>query len=50
MSVDTLDDPFVEGLQQLYYTEQQLVEAREELENGSVEDEIKSQYITKPVS
>lgn len=44
MSVDTLEDLFVEGLQQLYYTEQQLVEALEELESGAVEEEIQHAF------
>ena len=44
MSAESLEDLFVEGLKEMYYTEQQLVDALEDLEAGSAEDEIKSAF------
>lgn len=44
MAIDSLEDLFVEGLQEIYYTEQQLTEALEELESGAQEDEIKNAF------
>ncbi len=44
MAIDSLEDLFVEGLQEIYYTEQQLVEALEELESGAQEGQIQSAF------
>ncbi|WP_129113277.1 YciE/YciF ferroxidase family protein [Halegenticoccus tardaugens] len=43
MSV-TMEEFFVEGLRKMYYTEQQLVDALEELEGGSTDDEVKQAF------
>lgn len=40
MCANTLDDLFKEGLKHMYYTEQQLVDALDELESQSSEEEI----------
>lgn len=44
MSADSLEDLFVDGLQKIYYTEQQLEEALEELESGAEDEEIQSAF------
>ncbi|MFC6725568.1 ferritin-like domain-containing protein [Halobium palmae] len=44
MTANSLEDLFVEGLQEMYYTEQQLVDALQELEEGSTEEEIKNAF------
>ncbi|KYH24873.1 hypothetical protein HAPAU_32500 [Halalkalicoccus paucihalophilus] len=44
MSVDSTEDLFVEGLQHIYYTEQRLVDALEELESTSSADELKEGF------
>jgi len=44
MSGETLSDLLEEGLQEMYYTEQQLVDALEDLEEGAVTDEVKEGF------
>jgi ferritin-like metal-binding protein YciE len=44
MSANSIEDLFVEGLQQLYYTEQQLTDALQELESGAQEEEIRNAF------
>ncbi|MDS0294315.1 ferritin-like domain-containing protein [Halogeometricum luteum] len=44
MSADSLEDLFVDGLQKIYYTEQQLEDALEELESGAEDEEIQSAF------
>jgi ferritin-like metal-binding protein YciE len=44
MCADTLNDLFKDGLKHAYYAEQQLVDATEELANGTSEDEIASAF------
>jgi ferritin-like metal-binding protein YciE len=44
MSVDSLNELFVEGLQKIYYTEKKLQDALEELEQSSEDDEVKSAF------
>ncbi|ELZ33463.1 hypothetical protein C474_05265 [Halogeometricum pallidum JCM 14848] len=44
MSANSLEDLFVDGLQKIYYTEQQLEDALEELESGAEDEEIQSAF------
>jgi ferritin-like metal-binding protein YciE len=44
MSADSIEDLLVEGLQEIYYTEQQLTDALEELESGAQEEEIRNAF------
>jgi ferritin-like metal-binding protein YciE len=44
MSVDSLNELFVEGLQKMYYTEKKLQEALEELEQSSEDEQVKSAF------
>lgn len=44
MTADSLEDLFVEGLQKIYYTEKQLVDALEELESGSTNEQVKQAF------
>ena len=44
MCANTLDELFEDGLKHAYYAEQQLVDATEELANGTSEDEIASAF------
>ena len=42
--MDTLNELFAEGLHRIYYTEQQLLDALEELESTTSEEEIQSAF------
>ena len=44
MSADSLEDLFVDGLQKLYYTEKQLLDALEELASGSSDESVKEAF------
>jgi ferritin-like metal-binding protein YciE len=44
MSADSLEDLFVDGLQKIYYTEKQLLDALEELESDSSEERVKEAF------
>jgi ferritin-like metal-binding protein YciE len=44
MSVETTEDLFVEGLQHVYYTEQRLLDALEELERTSSQEELEQGF------
>ncbi len=44
MSVETTEDLFVEGLQHVYYTEQRLLDALEELESTSSQEELEQGF------
>lgn len=44
MAAETLNDLFTTGLKEIYYTEQQLVDALEELEDQSSDDEVKQAF------
>ncbi len=44
MTVDNTEDLLVEGLQHIYYTEQRLLDALEELESSSSEEELQEGF------
>ncbi|ELY70624.1 YciE/YciF ferroxidase family protein [Natrinema versiforme] len=44
MTIDSTEDLFVDGLKHAYYTEQQLVEALDELEQTASSEELKSGF------
>ncbi|RKD98035.1 YciE/YciF ferroxidase family protein [Halopiger aswanensis] len=44
MSIDSTEDLFVSGLKHAYYTEQRLVDALDELESSSSNEELKSGF------
>ncbi|MFC5970945.1 ferritin-like domain-containing protein [Halomarina salina] len=44
MSVNSLDDLFVAGLKEAYYTENQLLDALEELSSGTSDEEISNAF------
>ncbi|WP_336342871.1 YciE/YciF ferroxidase family protein [Halalkalicoccus ordinarius] len=44
MSVDSTEDLLVEGLQHVYYTEQRLLDALEELESTSTQEELQQGF------
>lgn len=44
MSIENTEDLFVEGLQHIYYTEQRLLDALEELESTSSEEELQQGF------
>ena len=44
MTAESLDEMLTEGLQKMYYTEQQLLDALEELESGAVDEEVASAF------
>lgn len=44
MPANSLEDLLVQGLQEIYYTEQQLVDALQELESQSTDDEVKQAF------
>ncbi|MFC4359373.1 ferritin-like domain-containing protein [Halobium salinum] len=44
MSAQSIEDLFVEGLQEMYYTEQQLTDALEDLESSSSSEDAKNAF------
>lgn len=44
MSGESLNDLLQEGLQEMYYTEQRLVDALEDLQEGAVDEEVKEAF------
>lgn len=44
MTVETTEDLFVEGLQHIYYTEQRLIDALEDLESTSSDEEVQEGF------